>query len=98
MDGPTLIAPVFPAWTLAGLTDDLDCEVDLVFTHRVLHRDDVDTLIFLLCPLEGEDAAVLGGLHSDPALGLTQQLEGRGSWGEEPRSDPRGFCRLCDSQ
>lgn len=72
-----------PPWLLLWLphldpclTDDLDCEVDLVLAHGVLHRDNIDTLVFLLCSLNGEYAAVLGGLHSDPALGLTQQLAG----------------------
>lgn len=76
-----LVAPLSsPPGRLAGLTDDLDCQVDLVLAHGVLHRDSVDALIFLLCPLDSEDASVLGGLHSDPALSLTQQL-GRGDLG-----------------
>lgn len=62
----------------ASLTDDLDCQVDLVLAHWVLHDDSVDTLVFLLGPLDSEDAAVLGGLHSDAALGVTQQLVGAG--------------------
>lgn len=78
--GAALAAPlVFPAEPgLAGLTNDLDCKVDLVLPNGVLHCDNVDALIFLLCPLDSEDAAVLGGLHSDPALSLTQQLVGDG--------------------
>lgn len=79
LPGSPLFSPPGPG--TVSLTDDLDCEVDLVLAHGVLHRDDVDTLVFLLSPLHSEDAAVLGGLHTDPALGLTQQLGGKGYLG-----------------
>lgn len=77
--GPPWCCPV-----LLGLelTNDLDCEVDLVLAHGVLYCDGVDTLIFLLCPFNREDASVFGGLHTDTALRLTQQLKGRESWGQ----------------
>lgn len=81
----------FSPGTLGGLTDDLDCEVDLVLAHGVLHRDSVDALILLLCPLDREDAAILGGFHPDPTFSLTQQLRG---WevGSEPKLEPQGPC------
>lgn len=69
---------------LGRLTNDLDCEVDLVLAHRVLYCDSVNTFIFLLCPFNCEDAAVFSGLHTDPALSLTQQLKGRESWERGP--------------
>lgn len=89
LPGCPLSSPLGPG--PASLTDDLDREVDLVLAHGVLHRDNVDTLVFLLCPLDSEDAAILGGLHADPALGLTQQLGGKGTLG---RRAPVGPHRL----
>lgn len=97
MDGSSLVAPLFSVPD-PRLTDDLDGEVDLVLAHGILHCDDVDALVFLLCPLHSEDAAVLGGLYPDPAFGLTQQLAGEEELGEVPKSDPSSLCSLCHSQ
>ena len=71
------------------LTDNLDCEVDLVLAHGVLYCDGVDTFIFFLCSLNCKNAAVFGGLHTDPALSLTQQLKGRENWGQDPSQPVR---------
>jgi len=62
----------------------------LVLPHGVLHRDHVDTLVLPLGPLDGEDAAVLGGLHSDPALCFTQQLAGEEELGGGSSQTPGG--------
>lgn len=71
------------------LTHDLDDEIHVVLSSRVVHRDGVEAFVFLLRPLDDEAAQGLPRLHADPPLGLGHHLQRHHEVGETDRRKQR---------